>query len=113
MRRAQGDLKTAVEMLESCLEAEKQILGREHPGTLTTSLDLAATLHMQGEVQRAKRLLRETLEAQRRTLGPAHPRTLTTQRAQRSLLAAERLDTCLTVRGHRKLAEMRSSPCMA
>merc|ERR1740121_553620 len=106
MKRAQGDLPTAVQMLESCLEVERRVLGQEHPGTLNTSLDLAATLHMQGreaearsgwlqcvpwarptghptgkiELQRARRLLRETLEAQRRTLGPEHPRTVTTQR---------------------------------
>merc|ERR1712051_124619 len=107
-----GDLHTAVQMLESCLNAERRILGLEHPSTLTTSLDLAATLHMKGDVMRAKRLLRDTLEAQRRTLGPQHPRTLMTQRAQRSLLAAERLDMVLTARGHRKLMEMRGSPCV-
>ena len=53
-----------------------RVLGPEHPNTLTTTANLAATLHQLGRAAEAEPLQRQVLEASRRVLGPEHPDTL-------------------------------------
>merc|ERR1711874_553060 len=101
----QGDLVTALQMLRECYAAQQRVLGMEHPNTLATALDLAATLHMNGELASAKQLLTETMRAQRRSLGPEHPDMLVARKVHKCILSAERLDCLLTARGHRRLLE--------
>ena len=54
----------------------RQVLGEEHPDTLTSMNNLAVTLHSQGDLAGARELLGRVLEGRRRVLGEAHPDTL-------------------------------------
>ena len=51
-------------------------MGAEHPETLLTAVNLAATYLKQGRLAEAEGLLVETLAVSRRVRGAAHPRTL-------------------------------------
>jgi hypothetical protein len=48
-------------------------LGPEHPDTLTSMNNLAATLHAQGYLAGARKLQEQVIEILRRVLGPEHP----------------------------------------
>jgi hypothetical protein len=53
------------------------VLGDEHPNTLTSMNNLAATLGAQGDLDGARGLEEQVLAARRRVLGDQHPDTLT------------------------------------
>jgi hypothetical protein len=53
------------------------VLGEEHPDTLTSANNLAASLADQRKHAEAEEMLQAALEVSRRVLGDAHPRTLT------------------------------------
>jgi tetratricopeptide (TPR) repeat protein len=57
-------------------EVEMRVLGAEHPDTLTSAHNLAASLSNQGEYVDAERIEREVHEVQMRVLGAEHPSTL-------------------------------------
>jgi tetratricopeptide (TPR) repeat protein len=59
-------------------EVERRVLGAEHPGTLMTANNLAASLAYQGKYVDAERIQREVLGVQKRVLGAEHPDTLYT-----------------------------------
>lgn len=60
----------------SVLEARKRVLGEEHPSTLNSMANLAATHSDQGRWKEAEELKLSVLEARRRLLGEEHPDTL-------------------------------------
>ncbi len=56
----------------------KRVLGAEHPSTLMSASNLAASLSKQGKDADAERIQREVHEVRKRVLGVEHPDTLTT-----------------------------------
>ncbi|KAH8587674.1 hypothetical protein B0O99DRAFT_694230 [Bisporella sp. PMI_857] len=58
------------------LRAEQRVLGVEHPDTLNTMINLAATYWNQGRLQMAENLEVQVLEIRKRVLGVEHPHTL-------------------------------------
>jgi hypothetical protein len=54
----------------------KRVLGAEHPDTLLSANNLAASLSHQGKHADAERIQREALGVQKRVLGAEHPDTL-------------------------------------
>ena len=52
-------------LLEAAHEAQRRVLGAEHPDTLTLAHNLASVLREQGEFSEAARIHRETLEVRR------------------------------------------------
>ena len=62
------------------MEQRPEVLGPEHPSTLTTMHNLAGVLRHQGEYDQARELYEQVLEVEQRpeVLGPEHPSTLTT-----------------------------------
>jgi hypothetical protein len=59
-------------------EISAEILGDDHPDTLTTMNNLAATYRAQGRTGDAASMHEQVLEKSRRILGDDHPDTLTT-----------------------------------
>ena len=60
-------------------DLHERVLGRDHPGTLTTRNNLAAAYRAAGRLGEAVPLLEGTLADHVRVLGPDHPDTLTTR----------------------------------
>jgi len=58
-------------------ETRRRVLGSEHPSTLTSMGNLAATLMAQGDLDGAQKIQEEVLEISRCVLGSEHPLTLT------------------------------------
>ena len=63
-------------MQREVLAVRKRVLGAEHPDTLTTASNLAASLSDQGKHAGAEEMLREVLAVRKRVLGAEHPDTL-------------------------------------
>jgi tetratricopeptide (TPR) repeat protein len=72
-----GQYSVAEEMDRSALEAREEVLGREHPSTLTSMSSLALVLDSQGKYEEAEAMNRQTLVRYEKVLGPKHPHTLT------------------------------------
>ena len=72
-----GKLKDAERLEARACQILQNLLGNEHPGTLTSMNNLASTYRKQGKLQEAAALQERVLEATRRTLGEKHPETLT------------------------------------
>ena len=72
-----GQYATARSLEERVLDAQRRILCSEHPDTLTSMNNLAATLSAMGELQEAREVHQQTLNIRRRVLGSEHPDTLT------------------------------------
>jgi hypothetical protein len=58
-------------------EAMARLLGKEHPDTLTSMLNLARMLQAEGDSAGGERLYQLALEGRKRVLGGDHPDTLT------------------------------------
>jgi tetratricopeptide (TPR) repeat protein len=54
----------------------KEMLGPEHPSTLTSMSRLASVLNLQGKYEEAEAINRQVLECRKKVLGPEHPSTL-------------------------------------
>ena len=67
----------------------REILGPEHPETLTSMNNLAETLRAQGDLAGARKLEEEALEILRRVLGPEHLATLASMNNLASTLQAQ------------------------
>lgn len=74
--RGQGRLAEAEKLEVGVLEARKQLLGPDHPDTLTSMANLAKTLQFQGRLNEASALLCPAVESSKRVLGLEHPHTL-------------------------------------
>lgn len=86
-------------MFEQALAIDLRVHGDEHPDTLTSMNNLAATLRAQGDLMSARDLEEHVLAVRRRVLGDDHPDTLTsmnnlagTLRAQGDLAGARALE---------------------
>ena len=66
-----------------------QVLGPEHPDTLTSMNDVAAALSHQGNYVEAEKMHRETLELSKAVLGGKHPDTLTSMYCLAYVLAKQ------------------------
>jgi hypothetical protein len=58
------------------MEARTRVLGAEHPHTLTSIGNLAATYENQGRWKEAEELEVQVMETRKRDLGAEHPDTL-------------------------------------
>jgi hypothetical protein len=72
------------------LGVRRRVLGEEHPSTLTSAGNLAASLAGQGKHAQAEEMLRAALAARRRVLGSAHPATLATAKDLESVRSVMR-----------------------
>jgi len=71
-----GKLKDSERLNVRGYEILQELLGEEHPDTLTSTNNLAATYSDQGKLEDAAELEERVLELQRRILGEEHPDTL-------------------------------------
>jgi tetratricopeptide (TPR) repeat protein len=83
-----GDYPKAETHLRIALKLRNNILGAEHPDTLTSMNNLAAVLSAQGKLPEAETLYRQVREARRRALGSEHPDTLTSMNNLAAMLRA-------------------------
>ncbi|KIX03666.1 uncharacterized protein Z518_07219 [Rhinocladiella mackenziei CBS 650.93] len=72
-----GDLPAVEVYLQKALKGRKEILGAEHPSTLTNMANLASTYRNQGRWKEAEELNVQVTEMRKRVLGEEHPDTLT------------------------------------
>jgi tetratricopeptide (TPR) repeat protein len=74
----------------------EEVLGPEHPDTLTSMSNLALVLDSQGKYEEAEAMNRQTLAQQEKALGPKHPETLLSVYRLAHLLAKQhRVDESL------------------
>ena len=73
-----GQGQKAEEQHQQALELRKEVLGTEHPNTLTSMDSLAVSFCAQGRYQDAENMYRETIAIQQRVLGAEHFDTLQT-----------------------------------
>jgi tetratricopeptide (TPR) repeat protein len=75
--KIQGRYNLAYEQGLDALSTRDNILGSEHPATLTSINNLAIVLRHQGKYEAAEEMQRRALELREKVLGPEHPDTLT------------------------------------
>jgi non-specific serine/threonine protein kinase/serine/threonine-protein kinase len=63
-------------LLKQAVETRRRVLGAEHPDTLKSMAELAATLHEEGQEVESEKLHRETLVLRQKVLGPRDKATL-------------------------------------
>jgi hypothetical protein len=68
-------LTGARKLNEETLALRRQVLGPEHPDTLTSMNNLAATMKAQTDLEGARELYDQTLVIRRRVQGAEHPET--------------------------------------
>jgi hypothetical protein len=73
--RTQGDLPAARALHEQALAIRRRVEGEEHPDTLQSMNNLAATLWAQGHSDQAITLMSEAVARSLAGLGPKHPYT--------------------------------------
>ena len=64
-------------MNRRALVGREQVLGAEHPNTLTSVSNLASVLGRQGKYDEAEQMNRRALAGREQVLGAEHPDTLT------------------------------------
>jgi tetratricopeptide (TPR) repeat protein len=74
---------------ERVLEVLRQVLGEEHPDTLTSMHNLAMMLLAQGDLAGARRLHEHVLDARRRVLSENHPHRLASMHNLAQTLGAQ------------------------
>jgi tetratricopeptide (TPR) repeat protein len=74
--QTRGEPPASRPLLERALAYRRQLLGDDHPDTLTSASNLAHDLWALGEYEQARRLNEDTLARSRRVLGDDHPDTL-------------------------------------
>ncbi|MBM2623373.1 tetratricopeptide repeat protein [Actinoplanes sp. LDG1-06] len=74
--RGQGRYKTAASMAERAYTLRQQILGKDHPATITSRYVTAGCLWSVGRLDEAASLGAAVLADRQRLLGPEHPDTL-------------------------------------
>ena len=72
----QGQWKEAERFLVQATEMRKELLGEEHPETLTSMANLASTYWNQGRWKEAEELCVQVMETSSKVLGKEHPSTL-------------------------------------
>jgi hypothetical protein len=86
---ATGRLTQARSMQSRSVNFYRQVLGEEHPDTLTSMNNLAATLHAQGDLPGARALQEIVLKVWHWVLGEEHPGTLTSMNNLAQTLQAQ------------------------
>ena len=76
---ATADLTRATHLGTTTTTHAEQLLGPDHPDTLTSRNGLAGALRAAGNLERAIPLYEQTLTDRTRVLGPDHPSTLTSR----------------------------------
>lgn len=76
-RLQDGDIAKARELLDMEHAATRRGLGEDHPGTITSAINLGAVLGLQGDLAGARKLFEHALEVRGKALGEQHPDTLT------------------------------------
>jgi tetratricopeptide (TPR) repeat protein len=71
-----GKYAEADALYSKVLEAQSRVLGKEHPDTLVTVADMAASYRRRGMYPQTEALLVAELKGRRHTLGDRHPDTL-------------------------------------
>ena len=71
------------------LDATREVLGAQHPDTLTSMNNLASVLYNQGKLAEAEGLLWEVLKAAREVLGARHPDTMASMNNLANVLSAQ------------------------
>jgi hypothetical protein len=71
-----GSYDEAEEMLLEASKGILELLGQEHPSTLTSMANLASTFWNQGRWKEAEELEVQVMERRKRVLGQEHPSTL-------------------------------------
>ena len=84
-----GAYSQARQLNERVIEVRRRTLGEEHPDTLTSMHNLAATLYEQGDLAGARQLHKLVLEGRRRILGEEHTDTLSSMNYLARMLRAE------------------------
>jgi tetratricopeptide (TPR) repeat protein len=90
--RCQGSLgqyASAETSHRKALSLRKDVLGPEHPDTLTSMSNLALVLDRQGKYEEAEAMNRQTLAGYEKVLGPEHPHTLTSMSNLASVLGRQ------------------------
>jgi tetratricopeptide (TPR) repeat protein len=73
----QSKYAEAASLAREALSLTEQMLGKEHPDTLTSVNNLALLYQAEGRLAEAEPLYKRALEASERVLGKKHPDTLT------------------------------------
>lgn len=73
-----GEYRKAEILILDVVDGYKNVLGDDHPATLSSMTSLASVLCWQGRYAEAETILRRTLERSKRVLGEQHPSTLAT-----------------------------------
>ena len=81
----EGRWTEAEELQMQEIETRKQVLGPEHPDTLSSMSDLAAVYWKQGRYKEAEELFLQVLETRKQALGSVHPSTLTSMSSLASI----------------------------
>src|SRR5438552_8470502 len=76
--REDGKIRDSEWLSSQAVKINTEILGDDHPGTLATMNNLAATYRAQGRMGDAARIHEDVLEKRRWILGDDHPDTLAT-----------------------------------
>ena len=71
-----GKYAEAEAMNRQALQLKEQVLGPEHPSTLSSMNNLAVALRQQGKHAEAEAMHRQALQLKEQVLGPEHPSTL-------------------------------------
>jgi Tetratricopeptide repeat len=82
-----GDFRPAEQGWRQQWDTCRQLLGANHPDTLTSMNNLAATLYALGDLAGARDLQQQARDAQQRRLGADHPTTLRSMNNLASTLA--------------------------
>jgi ankyrin repeat protein/tetratricopeptide (TPR) repeat protein len=74
--RTEGKLDEATRIHKEVLEAHKDVLGEEHPDTITAMCRVATTLYYQGELDAAAAMESKVLTTRKKVLGEDHADTI-------------------------------------
>ncbi|RMZ89583.1 hypothetical protein DV736_g3190, partial [Chaetothyriales sp. CBS 134916] len=72
-----GDLARSATYLQKAVRRQEEVLGAEHPSTLTSMANLASTFWNQGRWKEAEAQEVQVMETRSKVLGAEHPDTLT------------------------------------
>ncbi|PQE15996.1 kinesin light chain protein [Rutstroemia sp. NJR-2017a WRK4] len=92
----QGRYNAAERMYRLVLQQKENLLGPEHPDTISCMASLAYVLEKEGRYKAAEQMERDTLRLSQKVLGPRHPNTLS---------SIDRLAVILDGQGRFKAAE--------
>ncbi|KAK4108618.1 hypothetical protein N656DRAFT_684421, partial [Canariomyces notabilis] len=84
-----GKYEDAERMHRQALGLKEEVLGKEHPYTLTSMNNLASVLGRQGKYEEAERIHRQALGLREKVLGKEHPDTLTSMNNLASVLDSQ------------------------